>query len=344
MLQTVTAANAQSPDIQSANVPGSTVQLENVLAGVGQVINDASASGGKLVKIDLGASKSGPLLRIPLPPTAAGKYRLILRLKFDPVDAFSDTFVVSAGDTTRSFTGADNPDRRDSDYRLWSMPFFFDAKGPCEARIALERPNTREPKTAAVLLDTATVQTISQTAFIESVRPSKVLYVPDEEIACAVRLRNVKMTPVNMTLKASELYGLSLSRVMANQNVALKPVGVTDIILKWKADAKEYGREAHVELLDHDQLTDTAEDYYNVANNVWKVAILAPVAGLHMTDPASVYCSAKTDDQLRKAVLDARSSYGNFHEGFAWAPDDVLDMTPTQEFWISGQGCYQHQR
>lgn len=329
---------------RTTTVVESTVELENVLADRGQVVDDASASGGKLVRVDLSKSTSGPLLNIPLPAKEAGKYRLLLRVKSEPVDAFSDAFVLSAGDTTRTLIGTDNPGRQDGDYRLWIVPFVYDAQGPCVAKLALARPNTREPKTVALLLDSAVLQVKSHAACIESVRPDKVLYEPGEEIACEVKLRNLKTTPLTLKLQASELADLNASRRVAQPNVTLKPGDVTAVVLRWKAGMQEYGREVRVELFDHEQLVDTAADYYNVADNVWKVALLAPIAGIHMTDPASVYCSAKTEAQVRQAVLDARSSYGNFHEFFAWAPDDALDMTPTQDFWISGQGCYQHQR
>ena len=63
-------------------------------------------------------------------------------------------------------------------------------------------------------------------------------------------------------------------------------------------------------------------DVYNVTDNVWKVAMAATVDGMHMSDPRSVYCSAKTDEQLteRTSMSGTRGdATGISRNPFAWA-------------------------
>jgi len=325
-----------------------SVEVEELLPGKGEVLAQASASGGKPVKFNLEGVRAGPIVTIPLPgEPRAGKYVVVLRVRMDPVDACSDSFTLSAGSSSRTFMGTTNPDRQDSDYRLWVLPFVYDGEGDFALTVTLGRPaHFAHQTTRALLLDRLDVRDIGG-VYIESIRTNKVLYDPGEQIRCEVAVCNVGLTPglapqspAGFEVRALEQLGLNESREVAR--------GRTDeegrVVLKWNAGEEEYGRRVTVELLDGERVLDSASEFYNVADNVWKVAMQARLWGLHMTDPRSKYCGAKTDEQLRQSVYDARAGYGNFKEQFAWAPDDVYYMTPTEEYWISGQGTYQHKR
>jgi hypothetical protein len=304
----------------------------------GPRVADATASGGRLVAIDLAKARPGPVASIPLAGKRPGKYVATLRVKLTPVDSYADVFVLSAGDGARAFMGPNNPDPRNSDYRLWVLPFVYDGKGVLDLKVALDRPGGMQDRPARqLLLDRLDLKSIGP-VYIESIRPNKVCYDPNEEIACAVVLHPPQ---VGMQVRAVETLGLAASR-----EVARGAAGADGkLTLKWNAGPEQYGREVRVELVQDGKVIDSAADDYNVTDNVWKVALAASVAGMHMSDPRSVHCGAKTDAQLAENInVGTRATYGNFKESFAWAPDDAFGMTPTQEFWISGQGSYQHQR
>jgi hypothetical protein len=199
-----------------------------------------------------------------------------------------------------------------------------------------------------VLLDSLNLQRQGDQAFLVSVQPEKVMYLPGEEAVAQVQVRNLGVATAGR-LRAVEIRGLGIVREVGEQTVTLPAASEQAVEFKWKLGPEEYGREIRVEMLDKTgQAVDQVSDYFHVADNVWKVAMRA-AGGPHMTNPASVYCDIKTPEAwgayIGTQFPDAlRASYGNFAEWFAWAPDDAFDMTPTQASWISGQGCYQETR
>lgn len=295
-------------------------------------------AGSKPVPIDLDKARPGLVATIPLGNKSPGKYVVTLRVKLTPADSYADSFTLSAGNGSRTFMGTDNPDGAGSDYRLWVLSFAYDGKGKLAMNVAWNRQPGAEDKPAHNFqLDRLEMKDVGS-SYIESIRPSKVCYDLEEEIACVVTLHAPK---AGMEVRAIESSGLAESREVARDKAAADG----KMTLKWNAGKKEYGREVRIELFQGEKVIDIVSDYYNVTDNVWKVAMAASVPGMHMSDPRSVYCSAKTDEQLAENInLGTRATYGNFKESFAWAPDDVFDMTPTEDSWISGQGCYQHKR
>jgi hypothetical protein len=292
---------------------------------------------GKPVLLDLDKSRPGPVASIVLAGKGAGKYIATLRVKLTPVDSYADTFTLSCGGNARTFLGTDNPDPADSDYRLWTLPFTFDGKGRPALIVSCSGGQGMQDRPSHdLLLDRLDLKDIGP-SYIESIRPGKVCYDPDTEIACDVTLHAPR---AGMEVRAVESSGVAESREVAKAKAV-----EGKMTLKWNAGKGEYGREIRIELLQGDKVIDSARDYYSVIDNVWKVAVAATVEGMHMSDPRSVHCGAKTDEQLAQNInVGARATYGNFKESFAWAPDDVFNMTPTDETWISGQACYQHKR
>ena len=279
----------------------------------GDMVSDKTASSGKLLKIDLEKAKPGPVATIKLTGKPAGKYVATLRLKLSPVDSYSESFMLSAGNDSRAFMGTTNPDPTNSDYRLWVLPFVYDGKGELALKVVMNRQGGAEDKHArGMLLDHLDVKTIGR-SYIESIRPNKVCYDPGDEISCAVTLHEPKAA---MTVRAIESFGLAESREVATAKVGRDG----KLTLKWNAGKDEYGRAVRVELLSAGKIIDEASDVYNVTDNVWKVAMAANVQGMHMSDPRSIYCSAKTDEQLAENInVGTRATYGNFKEAFASA-------------------------
>jgi hypothetical protein len=319
---------------------------------------DAKAASGTLISFALKEAKGGPqtLFKSALPaklvPQASGKYRISLRVKVEPPDACSDFFKLSYGGTEQTFLGTDNIDPQNPDFRIWTLVFVTPAAAAAPAKAELEcsveaHRFKNEPRFSELLVDSVNVERIGGTASILGLRTSKVLYEPGEEASCDATLQNWSAVQTSAELRATEFSDLGKSREVGKQTVTLKPNENTTVKFTWNAGQEEYGREIRIELLENGKPVDAASDYFNVADNVWKVAIRAS-GGPHMTHPDSVHCPYKTEEQWKKFLADfpaqLHATHGNFVEWFAWSPDDAYMMTPTEESWISGQGCYQHKR
>ena len=320
-------------------VSAATAEPVSKLLKPAVTVADPTAANGQLVRFDLDKAKPGAPLVIPLPGQPAGKYVATLRLKPHPADSYADSVTLSIGNSRRSFMGTAGVDPSAPDYRLWTVPFIYDGKSALALGIAPNHPGGMgPPPTHELLLDRLDLQRVGTANYIDSIHLSKVCYDPAEIITCTVTLHGVR---AGLEIRATELLNLGDSRPVAS----VKTTGPAAVTLSWNAGKELYGREARIELLQDGKVVDSASDFFNVSDNVWKVALQASVPGVHMTDPRSVHCAAKTDEQLAEAVnVGARATYGNFREAFAWAPDDAMDMTPTSEHWVSGQACYQHQR
>jgi hypothetical protein len=73
-------------------------------------------------------------------------------------------------------------------------------------------------------------------------------------------------------------------------------------------------------------------EYFNIAKNFQRVAIFG--GGLATRD-------ARLDDgTIRRGLTEARKAYFSASEYFAWAEDDLVEMSPDADFWSSGQTNY----
>ncbi len=77
-------------------------------------------------------------------------------------------------------------------------------------------------------------------------------------------------------------------------------------------------------------VSETAE-YFNIADNFYRVAIHGGIGSRG---------ARKSSDRISKQVGGARSSYINCSEFFAWAEEDMVEMSSEGEYWFSGQTNY----
>ena len=323
------------------------------------VKNDAKSASGKVVSFALTDAKGQgqPLFKCSLPaklaPAAPGKYRIVLRVKLEPADACSDYFKLAYGGAEQLFLGTDNPDPKNPDFRVWTLTYITPPAGNAQAKPELEcsveaHRFRKEPRFTALLAESISVERVGQSVSLTAARTNKLLYEPGEEISFSVTVKNWTAEPAHAELRATEFSDLGTSKMIFRQSVTIKAAAEEAATYTWNVGPEEYGREIRVELLDDGKkVIDAMSDYFNVADNVWKVAIRA-ASGPHMTHPDSVHCPYKTDEQWKKFLADfpaqLHAEHGNFMEWFAWSPDDAYFMTPMKDSWISGQGCYQHKR
>ncbi len=75
-----------------------------------------------------------------------------------------------------------------------------------------------------------------------------------------------------------------------------------------------------------------AAEYFTIAGSFQRVAIFG--GGLATRD------AVQDDDTIRRGLTEARAGYYNATEYFAWAEDDLVEMSPEADFWSSGQTNY----
>lgn len=76
-----------------------------------------------------------------------------------------------------------------------------------------------------------------------------------------------------------------------------------------------------------------AAEYFTIAENVNRVYIAGGGGLGHGATKGS-------DEQIEAAIDGCVKGYGNASEAFAWAEEDMTEMTPDGEYWFSGQTCY----
>jgi hypothetical protein len=76
-----------------------------------------------------------------------------------------------------------------------------------------------------------------------------------------------------------------------------------------------------------------AAEYFTIAENFQRVALFGGNAG-------STRDVTLGEAPIRKALAATRAEYYNTVEYFAWAIDDLLELTPDEDYWFSGQTNY----
>lgn len=76
-----------------------------------------------------------------------------------------------------------------------------------------------------------------------------------------------------------------------------------------------------------------AGEYFTIAENFQRVAIFGG-------DVGSTRDVVLEEGPIRAALAKSRAGYFNAVEYFAWAPDDLLELTPAEDSWFSGQTNY----
>ncbi len=76
-----------------------------------------------------------------------------------------------------------------------------------------------------------------------------------------------------------------------------------------------------------------AAEYFTIAENFNRVYIAGGGGGGHGATKAD-------EATMRRWMEAARDSYGNVAEHFAWAEEDMVEMSPETDYWFSGQTQY----
>jgi hypothetical protein len=183
------------------------------------------------------------------------------------------------------------------------------------------------------LLDKAEYRVLSQSGCVTRVNTDKIRYNPGDTLKGTVALTDTSG-------KGSDgILNLYLEHNL-NDRVKIKslPIKLTaePQILSFDAilPKEELGYALVGEFVSIDgKDRDENAEYFNIAKNFNRVALFGGGAG-------STRDVTLDDETVRKAVSNSRSEYYNACEYFAWAEDDMVEMSSDGDYWFSGQTNY----
>jgi len=192
-------------------------------------------------------------------------------------------------------------------------------------------------KAVYYLVDKIEYRPLSRSGRVTRVEIDKVLYKPGDTLKGSALVVDVGGKGGAGTLNLYLEHGVK-DRVKVKAvpvTLTAKPVRVAfDLPLP----REEFGHALVAEYVSADG-TDRHEAaaYFNIAENPYRVAIFSINAG--GDDVQGI-----DDDALRRWIEGLRRSYANVVEWFAWAEEDMVEMSSETEHWFSGQTCYAKSR
>ena len=168
---------------------------------------------------------------------------------------------------------------------------------------------------------------------------TKILYGTREPIMATVNVKNVSPTPQKVAVQAALECELDQPVGEAQAKALTVPTGATAVAeFKWPASRHRYGHAFKAEVRVAGGPVIKAEDYFNVCDHYWNVALIAAEGFMwQQFDNFKPRPDMKwADDTIRNW----RREYFNGFEKFFWAPDDFINLTPDTDIWWSGQARY----
>ena len=182
-----------------------------------------------------------------------------------------------------------------------------------------------------IALDRILIEPVTRIGAIQKIWTEKIHYEPGSDTYVDITVQNYQGVPIEGELELEMLYELDGRKEIGRRNIHVEAGGQTTTRFEFNAGKEEFGRELKATLLVNGKPVHSANEYFGVSEQVWKIGI----SGWGW--PLSSFGMKKRVDFL---VQKNRENYANFYEQFAWAPSDYCDMTPdTEEFW-SGQSQY----
>ncbi|MHB9131534.1 MAG: hypothetical protein ACYDBB_10660 [Armatimonadota bacterium] len=181
-------------------------------------------------------------------------------------------------------------------------------------------------------LEQAELTPLTRSGYVAAVMTDKIRYLPGETLHGSATVRDVggkggKGTltlylehDLNCREKVKEL-PVTLTREPQTLNFQLtlpqRELGYALVAVFTSADGKDSSEVA---------------EYFTIVSNFYRTAIFG--SGLRAGN------TLRTLGGQRKLFVDMKANYQNCNEMFAWAEDDMVEMSPDTDWWFSGQTCY----
>ena len=184
-----------------------------------------------------------------------------------------------------------------------------------------------------MLVYASRLERIDKGAALLEFQPRKLLYAPGESAVAEAIVANGSTGRLDVALSVAVLKEFRVIQTLNPAPVSLGPGESKPFEVPLPALRDEYGYALVGTLTAGETVMDTRSDVFNVADNVWKVALGAPslTIGVH-SDRAS------HTSNLQDLAL-CRHWYVNWWERDFWAPDDWGNLNPSDPRWVSGQAA-----
>ncbi|MDA1140101.1 MAG: glutamine amidotransferase [Planctomycetota bacterium] len=188
------------------------------------------------------------------------------------------------------------------------------------------------PKKACYfILDQAELQPLSLSAHVTRVGTDKIRYLPGETLKGHADIESSGGGQAEGRLTLFLEHGLNVREKV--REVPVKFTGTHHSEFEFKLPARELGH-ALVAVFTSEDGKDRSEaaEYFSVTSNLFRVAIHGGLGG-YRDGTHSV-------EKLRQTMSKLRSTYINCTELFAWAEEDMVEMSSQTDYWFSGQTNY----
>ena len=189
------------------------------------------------------------------------------------------------------------------------------------------------------LLDKVEIRPLSLSGAVTDVAIDKIRYRPGETLRGVASVADLGGAAGQGTVEIRLEHGLGdRTRVVSLPvSLAAKP---QQIPFELPLPKDELGYSIVAEFVSADGRDRAgAAEYFSIAENFQRVAIFG--GGLATRDAV---LTEADEPRMREQLAAARRDYVNAVEYFAWAPDDMVEMSPDEDFWSSGQTNYRMHR
>ena len=189
------------------------------------------------------------------------------------------------------------------------------------------------PKTSVYfVIDKMEVQTLSQSLQVVSVETDRIRYDPGSQLKGRTIVRKVGRSSGSGTISIYLEHGVAERTKVKSMPIKLAS-GTKTIRFEIPLPKEEFGYALVVGYVSADgRDRSEAQEYFGIAENFYRVAVFGNIGGHGFTK--------STEKRMRASVEKAKKSYANTSEFFAWAEEDMVEMSPPTEYWFSGQTCY----
>jgi hypothetical protein len=180
------------------------------------------------------------------------------------------------------------------------------------------------------VIDKARLKRRSTSGIVKRVMVDKVLYEPGDSLTATIQLEQTSSAKsgkleLELQWRLDEKTSVKTIKVPAQKGshtfTATIPLPEREL---------GYGLVARF-TSDDGKDSDEGVRYFNIADNFMRVAIPTTrgFGGSRST--------MRTKEQMQKMVNAGFEAYGNYSEWFAWAEEDMVEMSPDTDYWFSGQ-------
>lgn len=316
------------------------------------VVDDATASGGKTVRIPCDADAQGWSMVYSVPRMEMrGQVLFTFWLRAENLPPLTPGLMVTlvAHDKQTGEWAFHRQTRvygvnlRAQGYRpitlALDVPWTADTYGP---EVILQWDAPPQDVTPVVYLDKSE---ISVPAFnaprVLGVSPAKIRYQPQERVTVTTSLVNPTAAAIEGTLVGEEVRAADTRWEVFRENVILAAGEEKQVTNSYALGAEEYGREIRVRLVVDGQDVAGGRDFFAVSQHpLWVAGGSSADRSFHAGNSGghSFYVAPASSQDSWRGVQYWRKMRRIYFEFFSWSPGDISDLAPTTDLFPGGEG------